>query len=309
MKNITLQAYLALNDEEKFDYFFKTRQNLALPANYWINFETVRNNSEKYGPDIFTLDYLIGKNDSELDYFFRSRPNLLKLVPQLLGIRDNKFEKPNSEKILKVEGLEGEYLLNFKTIDEKNIDFYLKFIRESGLGWLLLKGTSKSIKDYATGVEAGMDSNGRKNRSGQRGELFIETLLKELANKYHFEWKGQTNYTHIEKVYNTKLDVRLENVRFDGSLYDRHNGKLYLFEINNFSSQGSKLKASGGEFSLRQQIFNKSNCEFIYITDGQGWDSDASHLKAILRSIKYVFNFNMIQEGYIDELISKISNT
>ncbi|MCT4395453.1 type II restriction endonuclease [Periweissella beninensis] len=307
MDKKTLNEYLALDDNKKFDYFFNTRQTLSLPANYWINFENVKKNMEKYGPDVFTLDYLIGKSSSDLDYFFTDRPELLKLVPQLLGIRDNKFEAPVSKKILKVEGVDGEYLLDFKNIDIINIKLYLKFIHDSGLGWLLLKGISKSIKDYSTGIEAGMDSNGRKNRSGQRGELFIEALLEKLAIKYDFEWKGQTNYTYIEQQYNIQLDKNFKNVRFDGSLYDRKNNKLYLFEINNFSSQGSKLKASGGEFSLRQQLFNNSNCQFVYITDGQGWASDSSHLKTILKSIKYVFNFSMIQDGYIDDLIQKIS--
>ena len=43
--------------------------------------------------------------------------------------------------------------------------------------------------------------------------------------------------------------------------------------------------------------------DFIYITDGQGWDSDLSHLKNIIKSIKYVFNFSMIQAGYLEHLI------
>ncbi|CAH1856359.1 type II restriction endonuclease [Convivina praedatoris] len=295
--------YMQRTAEQKFCDFVNSRQTLALPANYWINFENVKRNAAKYGPGIFTLDYLIGKDKAALKKLFLDQPNLLKLIPPLLGIRNDKFEKPKSDKKLKVEGLTGDYLLDFKEIQLNDIDLYLQFIHDSGLEELLLKGITKSLKDYSTGVEAGMDSNGRKNRSGQRGELYIESVLRNLADKYNFQWHGQSTYQYIKDNYKVVLDQRLSNVRFDGSLYDVKKNKLYLFEINNFSSQGSKLKASGGEFSLRQQIFDDSIHDFIYITDGQGWDSDLSHLKNIIKSIKYVFNFSMIQAGYLEHLI------
>lgn len=304
----TFDEYMSGTAEQKFEYFYSNRQNLALPANYWIKYANVKDNMAKYGPDVFTLDYLIGKNEDELIAFFTERSELLKLVPQLLGIREQKFEKPTSKKILKVEGIEGEYLLNFSEIDVDNLEQYLTFVFDSGLADLLLRGLSKSVNDYAVGVEAGMDSNGRKNRSGQRGELYMENVLSTLAESYGFKWRGQTTYQYIKNEYNVELDDSLETVRFDGSLYNPTNGMLYLFEINNFSSGGSKLKASGGEFSLRQQVFANSTHQFIYITDGQGWDTDASHLKKIISSIDNVFNFSMIQHGYLTALIDSVEN-
>lgn len=50
----------------------------------------------------------------------------------------------------------------------------------------------KSVHDYAVGVESGMDSNGRKNRSGEMGELYLETVLKDIADKKGWLYHGQT---------------------------------------------------------------------------------------------------------------------
>ena len=50
----------------------------------------------------------------KFDNHFRSRPDALLLIPYLLGIRDDKFEKPISKRKLKVQGLDETYILDFK---------------------------------------------------------------------------------------------------------------------------------------------------------------------------------------------------
>lgn len=162
----------------------ETRSSLSFLASYWVNFENVQKNLELYdSPDLYTLDYLIGKSDEEMDEFFRRRPDLILFFPYLLGIRENKFEKPFSKRILKIQDVSGVYYLDFNKIDIGKLDLYLKFFHDSGLSWVLRSGLRKSVHDYAVGVESGMDSNGRKNRSGEMGELYLETVLKDIADK------------------------------------------------------------------------------------------------------------------------------
>ena len=86
--------YLNLSSEAKLEFFMETRSSLSFLASYWFDFDNVKANISNYDePDLYTLDYLIGKSDQEIDNFFKKRPNLLLLVPKLLGIRDSKFEK------------------------------------------------------------------------------------------------------------------------------------------------------------------------------------------------------------------------
>ena len=96
-----------------------------------------------------------------------------------------------------------------------------------------------------------------------------------------------------------ELDETFGNRRFDGSIYNPVRRKLYLFEVNNFNSGGSKSKASATEFKDLHNRFSRTNHEFIYITDGRGWDSDKSHLIEAMEYIGKVFNYKMIEDGYL----------
>lgn len=294
--------YLNFSTERKFEYFLETSSKIVFTPNYWFNFENVYINISKYdSPELYALDWLIGKTESELDEYFTNNPDSIKLIPFLLGIRNDKFLK--GTKILEVQSHEGLVNLDFDSIDMELIPEYLWFIRSSGLCLMLRNGIRKSVHDYAIGVEAGMDSNGRKNRSGKRAELFLETVLNEISIDDNIISSGQITGKGVFDKYNIELDETFANRRFDGSLYNVRKRKLFLIEINNFNSSGSKSKASGTEFKDLKSRLDRTNHEFIYITDGDGWLSDKSHLKEVLEHIGKVFNFKMIEDGYLTDYI------
>lgn len=292
--------YLNLTSNEKLNYFMETRSSLSFLASYWFDFDNVRRNILQYdNPDFYTLEYLIGKPENVAYSFFKERPNMLLFIPFLLGIRENKFEKPFKNRILKIQDVDGIYYLDFKEIDISKIEQYIKFYKDSGLSKAISSGLKKSIYDYAFGVEAGMDSNGRKNRSGEMGEIFLKTVLEDIAYKKGWLANGQTTKYDVKKWYDLDLDETFGNRRFDGSLFNPKRKKLYLFEVNNFNSGGSKSKASATEFKDLHNRFSRTNHEFIYITDGAGWDSDKSHLIEAMEYIGKVFNYKMIEDGYL----------
>ena len=99
------------------------------------------------------------------------------------------------------------------------------------------------------------------------------------------------------------MDKSFENRRFDGSLFNPVRKKLYLLEVNNFNSSGSKSKASATEFKDLHDRFSRTNHEFIYITDGKGWDSDKSHLMEAMKYIGKVFNYKMIESDYLNDYL------
>ena len=86
--------YLNLPAQEKLDFFMSTRSSLKFLANYWVNFDKVFDFADKFdSPEMYALDYLIGKTDPQLISFFRDYPETIKLIPSLLGIRDSRFKK------------------------------------------------------------------------------------------------------------------------------------------------------------------------------------------------------------------------
>ena len=56
---------------------------------------------------------------------------------------------------------------------EEEIDLFVKFFKKSGLENLIRSKKITNIYDYVIGVEAGLDSNGRKNRGGTIMELSL----------------------------------------------------------------------------------------------------------------------------------------
>ena len=57
------------------------------------------------------------------------------------------------------------------------IDEYSKFMRNTGLFDLLENHIINNLVDYIMGVEVGMDTNGRKNRTGEAMEDLVESYL------------------------------------------------------------------------------------------------------------------------------------
>ncbi|WP_294977326.1 DpnII family type II restriction endonuclease [uncultured Leuconostoc sp.] len=301
VNRLNVFEYRNLGINQRLDYFVSTLSNIEKFADYWVNFDNVyKNVPQKIVPDLFTLDYLIGKNQMEIELFFYERPQLLALLPLLLGIRKDKLDQYGN---LSVQDIQEKYQLNFNAIDTKNMHSYFDFLTSSGLMQLLSQGLKKSVFDYSIGVQAGMDSNGRKNRSGKIGEKFLEAKLSAIASRNNLKWMGQSTPSKIKKEFDIDIEYIFKNRRFDGALYNPKKLKLILFEINLFNASGSKSKSASTEFQTLRDRLAKTNHEFIYITDGEGWISDKSHLKEALEYIGNVFNVSMVESGYIESIL------
>ena len=81
------------------------------------------------------------------------------------------------------------------------------FMRKTKLFDLLENHIVSNLVDYATGVETGLDSNGRKNRGGHLMENLVESFIQKAGFK-----KGQSYfkemYIHeIEEKWNINLSA------------------------------------------------------------------------------------------------------
>ena len=93
---------------------------------------------------------------------FTKQPDLLKAIPSLIASRDTILD------ILSIDDSDEMSFeqLNFSKIDKDRIVDYVDFAEQSGLLNFLQNKANRSLVDYVYGVEAGLDSNARKNRSG-----------------------------------------------------------------------------------------------------------------------------------------------
>jgi hypothetical protein len=75
-----------------------------------------------------------------------------------------------------------------------------------------------------------------------------------------------------------------------------------LFEANFYNGGGSKLKAVCGEFRSLYDELKAQDIDFIWITDGLGWNTTKRPLEETYNHNEYVFNLNMLEAEALNEL-------
>ena len=298
-----LKNYLIKSPQERLTIFLESLSITNRTPDYYVNWEKVERETKKFELELNTLNYLIGKKDiySEAFKLFTKQPDLLKAVPILIASRDRVLD------ILTIDNDDNMSFeqLDFKTIDTSRIDDYLKFIEQSGLLNFLQQHANRSLVDYVYGVETGLDSNARKNRSGTTMEGIIERHVSKIAQEQNIEWKAQATAQFIKEKWGVTVPVDKFERRFDVAVYSTEKHKVWLIETNYYGGGGSKLKAVAGEFTELSQfvVTSDDDVEFVWVTDGQGWKTAHLPLAEAFSHIRNIFNLEMLREGFLSELL------
>lgn len=302
---MNLKNYLIKSPQERLTIFLESLSITNRTPEYYVNWKKVDRETKKYELELNTLNYLIGKDDIYLEALrlFTKQPNLLKAIPSLIASRDRVLD------ILTIDNDDNMSFeqLNFKTIDPSRIDDYMKFIEQSGLLMFLQHHANRSLVDYVYGVETGLDSNARKNRSGTTMEGILERHVAKISQEQKLEWKSQATAQFIKDKWGIKVPVDKSERRFDVAVYSREKHKVWLIETNYYGGGGSKLKAVAGEFTELSQfvVTSDDDVEFVWVTDGQGWKTAHLPLAEAFSHITNVFNLEMLREGFLSELFQQ----
>lgn len=264
---------------------------------YFVNWKKVFANGSSLEITLNKLNYLLGKEDLKKEFkkLYSSNPDIVKALPVLLAIRENKLEV--FDKVIK-----NSEFFDFSGT-EKSPEKYYEFLEKSGLYRLFQKDGVKNLVDYVMGVEVGLDSNGRKNRGGSLMEEIVESFISELCNKNGFEYLSQARSTAIKSKWGVDVKVDKSERSFDFAVFNPKNKKVKLFEVNFYNGGGSKLKAVCGEFKSLYTELKEQNIDFIWITDGLGWFTTKRPLEETYNHNEYVFNLNMLEAGILDKLV------
>ena len=302
---MNFKNYLIKSPQERLTIFLESLSITNRTPEYYVNWNKVDRETKKYELELNTLNYLIGKDDiySEALRLFTKQPDLLKAVPSLIASR---------EKVLDILIIDENDKMSFDSLDFSEIDInrikdYVDFIEQSGLLEFLEKKANRSLVDYVYGVEAGLDSNARKNRSGTTMEGIIERHVSKIAQEQNLEWKAQATAQFIKEKWGVTVPVDKSERRFDVAVYSKEKHKVWLIETNYYGGGGSKLKAVAGEFTELSQFVVTSDdaVEFVWVTDGQGWKTAHLPLAEAFSHITNVFNLEMLREGFLSELFQQ----
>lgn len=265
---------------------------------YYIDFEKVHRNVDSIKIELNILNSLIGSNNIEADFenLINKYPETLKCIPLLLAVRSNE--------IYAIDG-DGDYTYNFKN-PNLSVEQYEVFMRKTGLFDLIENHIVNNLVDYATGVETGLDSNGRKNRGGHLMETLVESFIQK-AGFVKDESYFKEMYIH---QITDKWDIDLSAISNQGKTEKRFDfvvktpNMIYGIETNFYGSGGSKLNETARSYkTLALETDTIDGFTFVWFTDGKGWTSARHNLEETFDVMEHVYNIKDIEDGIIDAIM------
>lgn len=264
---------------------------------YYIDFEKIHRNVDDIKVELNILNSLIGSKNIETDFenLISKYPEVLRCIPLLLAVRANEIYAIDSD---------GEFTYNFKKIN-LSVEQYKVFMRKTGLFDLIENHIVNNLVDYATGVETGLDSNGRKNRGGHLMENLVEGFIKK-AGFIKDETYFKEMYIHqITEKWNIDLSAisnqgKTEK-RFDFVIKTQN--MIYGIETNFYGSSGSKLNETARSYkTLASETDTIDGFTFVWFTDGKGWTSARHNLEETFDVMEHIYNINDMENGIIPEV-------
>ncbi len=289
-----------INDKE-FKNIMDTLQETIVGWDYYVNWAKVLGNYEKIKVPLNILNSLIGSQKIEQDAkdIFIKYPEVIEVLPVLIAVRDTKLKTCISIETMKVDTL----TFDSKTFDLKQVDKYVNFLQISGLANLFRDRKIKSIPDYIIGVEIGLDSNGRKNRGGQKMEHIISDFLQSKQHQFNFEYIEQATQKSIKEEWGIDIQMDKSNRRIDFAIFK--DGIVYLLEANFYGGGGSKLKSTATEYIEISNRFSKDpNVKYGWVTDGYGWYTAEKPLREFFDTNNNLMNLHILKNGGLEKFLN-----
>lgn len=284
--------------KREFNTWISSFRDSIADYGYYIDFEKIHRNIDQIKIELNILNSLIGSKNIEFDFenLIKKYPEVLKCIPLLLAVRTNE--------IYAIDG-DGEFKYNFKT-PNLSIEQYKIFMRKTGLFDLMKNHIVNNILDYATGVETGLDSNGRKNRGGHLMENLVESYIVDAGFV-----KNQTYFKEMKiKEIEEKFNLDLSAISNKGKTVKRFDfvittgSTIYGIETNFYASSGSKLNETARSYKqISQEAQEIKDFVFVWFTDGNGWLDARNNLEETFDVMKHIYNIRDLEEGIINKVI------
>lgn len=270
---------------------------------YYIDFEKVHRNVNEIKIELNILNSLIGAKSIKKDFevLIEKYPEVLKCIPLLLAVRANEIycQDENGGCLYKF-GFRKDFV-DIRALSEQ----YSYFMQHTGLFDLLEKHIINNLVDYATGVETGLDSNGRKNRGGHLMENLVESFIKKAGFTKERDYFKEMYIHQITDKWGIDLSAisnqgKMEK-RFDFVV--KTSNMIYGIETNFYGSSGSKLNETARSYkTLALETDTIEGFTFVWFTDGKGWINARNNLEETFDVMDNIYNIKDLEEGIIAEV-------
>lgn len=280
-----------------FDKWLSTFKRSIADYGYYIDFEKVIRNVEEIKIPLNILNSMMGAENigAEFEKIVTQYPETLRCIPILLAVRENEICARDEE---------GERCYNFKNANY-SVEEYKEFMEKTGLFRIFRERLVNNLVDYVTGVETGLDSNGRKNRGGHQMEDLVEEYLLEAGFEKDRTYFKEMYLADIEKRWGIDLSA-LSNQGKAAKRFDfvvKTDAMIYGIETNFYGSGGSKLNETARSYKmLSQEADTIEGFTFVWFTDGIGWKSARGNLRETFEAMEHIYCLAEIEQGIMKKI-------
>ncbi|MBR5209561.1 MAG: type II restriction endonuclease [Paludibacteraceae bacterium] len=272
-----------------FEKFMSQLSETNATLGYYSDFNKIRKNVNEIAISLKMLNFLLGKDDlrEAVTALWKRDKRAFEVLDILIATR-----RKDKKKFIGEDGK-----INLVSSLFTSIDGVMKFLEETGLAEVFKRSDVHDLVDYVFGVETGLDSNARKNRSGKITEMFLHHILETNGIEHRME-------VYSREFPEIKSLLGEDEKRFDFVIKTRK--QTYLIELNFYSGGGSKPNEVARAYrELAPIVNNVDGFEFVWITDGEGWNSAKSKLAEAYNEIPRMYNFTTLPE-FLNEIKSEM---
>lgn len=261
-----------------FSKFMSQLQETNQTLDFFCDFDKIAANVDNIKLSLCMLNSMIGTTDlrKSVETIWNRDRTAFSVMDILIAVR--------SEGKKVVLNSDGQCIILDRLFT--SIDGVLEYLEGTGLADLFRQKKINDLVDFVFGIETGLDSNARKNRSGHVMESMVANILDKNGVKYRQEVYS-TEWPNLQKALGD------DEKRFDFVI--KTTSKTYLMEVNFYSGGGSKLNEVARSYSdIAPKVNSVPGFEFVWITDGVGWKSARNKLQEAYSIIPSIYNLTDI---------------
>lgn len=266
-----------------FNKFMSQLQETNQTLDFFCDFDKIAANVDNIKLSLCMLNSMIGTTDlrRSVETIWNRDRSAFSVMDILIAVRSG------GKKV--VLNSAGDCIILDKLFT--SIDGVMEYLEETGLADLFRQKKINNLVDYVFGIETGLDSNARKNRSGH----VMEGMVAKILSKHNIPYRQEVYSSEWPEISDVLGD---DEKRFDFVV--ETSDKTYLIEVNFYSGGGSKLNEVARSYSdIAPKINSVPGFEFIWITDGIGWKSAKNKLQEAYNIIPSIYNLTNITEFII----------
>lgn len=270
---------------------------------FFVDWDKVKQNVDRYKIELNIFNALIGSKSfqDDLRNILSKYPDVLSTIPILLAVRDRHVKVIRD--FMDDQPDYADFDFSPRPLTPKELEGFVEFFQKTGLTRFFETMSSKSIQDYVTGVEVGMDTHARKNRSGDVMESAISPILDQLLTEHpnDFVCLFQRKFKDLAD-FGVSVPTPLKARKADFILV-KQGVKVINIEVNFYAGTGSKPQEIVDSYINRQTELDEYGFHFVWITDGYGWQGQKNQIAKGFDRVNYLLNLHFCKRGLLEKIL------